>query len=173
VTDIQSAQLSFCAAIAAAVIAAIGPWLLHLRETRVRIKADVMEERKKALFDALKVIDLVYASVDFKFNDQNRPALNQTPWSVQLARDAVNRMIVYCVDPAKTVATFRRAIGLYNPVVESPRGFSFDGITAFRKEVARELELPGWPDEDATYSWIYSLPGTAEQAKFRELQFPK
>ena len=66
---------------------------------------------------------------------------NPTEWDINLARNATNKMLIYCKDPKNTVNAFYNAVGLYNPSIESAPGISPKYLDDFRKQVALELGL--------------------------------
>jgi len=151
-------NLQFYSAILAAVIIAGGSIYVNYSNAKAKIHHELLAKRKDALFQALQVIDLVYANTDFS----GMPPARGRKWDIQLAREAMNRMVIYCKDPDKTVRSFMQAIGLHNQRTESPPTYSAGNIHDFRKEAARELELPEVTYEDSEKTWIYSLPGTEE-----------
>jgi hypothetical protein len=126
-----------------------------------------LQERKSALFDALKVIDFVYANEPLT----GQAPLNPKEWDIQLARDAMNKMIIYYQNPQRTVETFSKAIGIYNPSVnKKPQGVDIKSLEAFRKEIARELNLPEVTFTDPNMVWIASLAGTREAKESEKLK---
>jgi hypothetical protein len=158
----RSEWITFAAMIVVAILGATSSFLLRYLETRDRIRHEVLEERKSALFDALKVIDHVYANSSFSAS----PPLGQSKWDIQLARDAMNKMLIYCGKPEQTVETFIKAVGITNPATESVRTYSASDVNLFRKEVARELGVPV-AKYDSNRAWIYMLPGTVEESIVR------
>ena len=151
--------IAFVAAIVSSALVAWSGFRLHHLEQETQRKHEILQERKSALFDALKVIDLVYANEPLT----GQAPLNAKEWDIELARDAMNRMIIYCQNPQRTVGTFRRAIGLYDPSVSGqPPGVDLRSLEAFRKDIARELSLPEVTFTDPNMVWIASLAGTAE-----------
>ncbi len=137
------------------VLAGFGSFLL---EQKAKRNYEILQERKVALFDALNVIDLVYANERLN----NTDPLNPKEWDINLARQAMNKMVIYCKDPQNTVTAFYNAIGLYNPDVESAPGIRLKYLDDFRKQVALELGLPKFKFSDPNKTWIYSLTGTKE-----------
>ncbi|MGO9325290.1 MAG: hypothetical protein ACLP07_12085 [Terracidiphilus sp.] len=85
---------------------------------------------------------------------------NPHKWDIQLARDADNEMRVYCKFP-ETLNLFRKAVGLYNPAVSKAAGVDLEALDEFRRQVARELELPTPVPSDKNLVWISSLAGAA------------
>jgi len=85
-------------------------------------------------------------------------------WDIQLARNADNQMRVYCQFP-ETLANFRTAVGLYNPATEKPPGINLEALDRFRKQVARELNLPEPVGLDKDLAWISTLAGATSGAK--------
>jgi len=162
----SAAWLAFVAAIVSATIVAVSGFWLHYANQSGQRKHEILQERKIALFDALKVIDLVYANEPLT----GQAPLNPKEWDIELARDAMNKMIIYCRNPQRTVGTFRKAIGLHNlSVAGSSPGVNLESLEEFRKQVARELKLPEVTFTDPNMVWIASLAGTAE-AKESERQ---
>jgi hypothetical protein len=127
-------------------------------EQEAKRNYEISQERKVALFDALNVIDLVYSNERLNNSDP----LNSREWDINLARQAMNKMLIYCKDPQKTITTFYGAIGLYNPDVESVPGVRLKCLDDFRRQVAFELGLPEFKFRDSDKIWLYSLSGTKE-----------
>ena len=151
--------IAFAAAIVSSALVASSGFVLHYIEEQSQQKHEILQERKDALFNALKVIDLVYSNEPLT----GQAPLNPKDWDIELARDAMNKMIIYCQNPQKTVGTFRKAIGLYDPTIsgQSP-GVDLKSLEEFRKNIARELNLPEVTFTDPNMVWIASLAGTAE-----------
>jgi len=129
-------------------------WMFH-RGRKDAIKHQIMQNRKEALFGALEVIDHVYANSKFG----GEPPVGPHAWDIQLARDSVNKMIVYCKAPKTTIELFNKAIGLHNPEVETAPEFSPKDLEEFRAQVCRELEMPELTYKDESCVWISTLPG--------------
>jgi hypothetical protein len=132
-------------------------WRLDQREKR---QQEIMQHRKDALLSALQVIDHVYANSSF----EKRPAANPHLWDVTLARDAMNKMIIYCEDPDRTVQAFSKAIGLHNPHSQSPVTFSPSDLQHFRNVICDELKLSPTNYANKELLWISKLPGTSNVA---------
>ncbi len=128
-------------------------WTTQQRDVADRSR-ELLQERRQALLDALTVIDWVYANTPFRGTSKTPPRT----WDVQLARDAMNRMYVYCRDPQRTIAVFVYAIGAHNPEIEQPQDLSPARVNAFRREVARELDF-SLSDLDDTHAWLAGLNG--------------
>jgi hypothetical protein len=140
-------------------------------EQEAKRKFDIFQERKKALFDALHAIDLVYGNECWNGEDP----LNPKEWDIELARSATNKMLLYCKDPQKTIDAFYKALGLYNPTVEKATGAHPKYLDEFRKQAANELELPAFQASNPNYTWIASLAGTkeAKEVKRRKARGPE
>lgn len=124
-------------------------------ETREdQIKHELLEHRRQTLFEALKVIDNVYSNEPL----QDGKAPDPHKWDIQLARDVDNEMRIYCKYP-ETPVMFRAAIGLYNPSVQKAPGISVKALDDFRRQVAKELELPEPIGSDPNLAWISNLAG--------------
>jgi hypothetical protein len=132
----------------------------HLDRTAA-INDRLVEHRRAALFDALRVIDHVYSNEPIG-RDGRAPSPHN--WDIQLARDADNQMRVYCKFP-ETLTSFRTALGLYNPVNQRRPGIDIEGLDHFRKQVARELDLPDPVGFDKDTVWIESLTGATSEPK--------
>ena len=111
----------------------------------------LVEHRRAALFDALKVIDHVYSNEPIG-RDGRAPGPHN--WDIQLARDADNQMRVYCQFP-ETLTSFRTALGLHN-LTQKPPGINLEALDHFRMQVARELDLPRPVGLDQDVVWINS-----------------
>lgn len=157
-SDSRAAWVAFSAAILASTVTCVSGFLLRYWDGREKRDFEIMAERKEALLDALSVIDLVYSNEPL---NETTP-LNSKEWDIALARNAFNRMLIYCKQPDKTVEAFRKAVGLYNPGRETPPGIRLGYLVEFRKEVARELGLPELKFVDPNIVWIQSLAGTKE-----------
>ena len=159
--------ISFWGNIIAALVVAIGAsWSVHIfnLEQEAKRKHEILQERKVALFDALHVIDLVYANSNWN----GSLPLNPTEWDINLARNATNKMLIYCKDPKNTVNAFYNAVGLYNPSIESAPGISPKYLDDFRKQVALELGLQEFKATDPKRTWIASLTGTKEAKEYKK-----
>jgi hypothetical protein len=137
-----------------AVAALLATVYFQYRTREDQINHELLEHRRTALFDALTVIDHVYS---------NEPLLNGKPsnphkWNIQFARDTDNQMRIYCKYP-ETVSAFRKAIGLYNPSIQKAPGVDLKALDDFRKQVAKELELPEPVGIDPNTVWINNLSG--------------
>lgn len=133
----------------------------HHLDRVATINDRLVEHRRAALFDALKVIDHVYSNEPVG-RDGRPPSPHN--WDIQLARDADNQMRVYCQFP-KTLKSFRAALGLYNPATQKPPGTNLEELDHFRKQVARELDLPAPVGLDKDLVWINSLAGATSEPK--------
>ena len=78
--------------------------------------------------------------------------------------------MIYCENPKTTLTSFYKAIGLHNPQVESAPGVNLKGLEEFRREVARESNLPELKFSDPDITWIYSLSGTKEAENEKALK---
>jgi type II secretory pathway pseudopilin PulG len=128
-------------------------WRLDQREKR---QQEIMQHRKEALLSALQVIDHVYANTAWNA----RPATNPHRWDITLARDAMNKMIIYCKNPDRTVEAFSKAVGLHNPDTQSPGTYSPTDLQQFRNIICDELELSPTNYANKEALWISKLPGT-------------
>jgi heme exporter protein D len=116
----------------------------------------LMEHRRQALFDALEVVDHVYANEALG----GRPASNPHKWDIQLARRAMNGIIVYCDNPERLLDALKRSIGLHNPSAgEKPRGVDLGALDQLRAEVGRELRQRSPYKGDPNATWISTLSG--------------
>lgn len=127
-------------------------------EQEAKRNYEILQERKAALFDALHVVDLVYANERLN----NMDPLNPKEWDINLARNAMNKMLIYCKDPNNMVTAFNNAVGLYNPDKEAVPGIKLESLDEFRKQIACELNLPKFEANNPDKIWIYSLTGTKE-----------
>jgi hypothetical protein len=121
----------------------------------------LLEHRREALFNALKVIDHVYLNEPL---GQNGHVSNPHQWDIQLARDADNQMRIYCQFP-ETFTSFRAALGLHNPSVQRSNGVSLKALDGFRKQVARELKLAEPVGFNQDMVWIENLAGASSEPK--------
>ena len=141
--------------------ALIATLYFHHLDRNAAISDRLLEHRRAALFDALKVIDHVYSNEPIG-RDGRAPSPHN--WDIQLARDADNQMRVYCQFP-ETLTSFRTALGLYNPAIQKPPGINLEALDHFRMQVARELDLPGPVGFDKDAAWIDSLTGATSEPK--------
>ena len=128
--------------------------LFHFLDQSQAGHEKLLEHRREALFSALRIIDYVFSNQSFN----GLPPLHPREVDLQSARDAENQMRIYCEDP-QTVASFRRAPGLYNPSVEKPKGVNIEALDQFRKQIAKELELGKPIGTDPDMTWIANLDG--------------
>jgi hypothetical protein len=155
-TEERSAWLAAWAAILCTfltIAVQIGNYFLAARDKH---HEDLLEHRREALISALEVIDHVYANVSFS----GQPPSNPHKWDVSTARQAMNRMIIYCKDPNRAVAAFSKAAGMRN-LDAQPQQIPFGpkNLAEFRDVICDELELPSIKYKDTNMVWIYSLPG--------------
>jgi len=97
----------------------------------------LLERRHTALMSALQAIDHEYSNERWDNGDPRDPH----PWNIQVARDADNQIRIYCGDP-QTHVLLLRALNVHNPATESPKVITTTALYEFRKQIARELELP-------------------------------
>lgn len=116
----------------------------------------ILEKRQEALLLALQVIDHVYANSAF----DNGPKSNPHEWDITLAREAMNKMILYCANPKRTIGAFSKAIGLHNPKTQLTPMYGPRDLSEFRCIVCEELELPKTNYIDSQNVWIAQLPGS-------------
>jgi hypothetical protein len=155
---IRSAKIIAATGIMATVVSSglsVGSilWSIHHTETTDREK-EILHGSRQALLDGLTAIDMFYMNTPL----HGLPRPEGRKWDLQSARDAMNRMYVYCRDPQRTVAAFLYAIGTHNPIFEEPQDFSPDRVNAFRREVARELGF-SLSDVDDEHAWLAGLHG--------------
>ena len=156
-----SSMIRWIGIFAVVLAAVIPPALSSYLTARATINQEVMQRRQEALFDALRVVNYVYANSDFS----GFPAPAGPRWDMMMARDAMNKMLVYCERPETTVKVWERSIGVH-PFGTPATTYSAAGIDDFRKAVARELHRRT-PSLDSAMSWMYSLPGTVEESIMR------
>ena len=128
-------------------------WLSAKQGTKTQ---EILEYRRNALFSALQVIDHVYANTEWNGKEMS----DAHEWDIKEARNAINKMIVYCKDPDRTVGAFMNAIGVHNPDIEPPGMYSPQLLSEFRHIVCMELELPKTNFIDDKRIWLAQLPGT-------------
>ena len=110
-TEVQVALIAAVVAVVVALISLIAQVTVWFLDKRAQRRDELLEKRRAALLSALETIDHVYAKTSF----DNSPPANPHKWSIDLARGAMNGMIVFCKNPTKAVAAFSKAIGLHNP----------------------------------------------------------
>ena len=158
-TNQLSSWIPLVTSIIAVLISGAFGALNYAHSRRSAIYDRRLAERQRALFDALRVIDLVYCNSEFS----GMPKPTKREWDIQLARDAVNRMTIYCKDSERTIRAFYASVGLHNPESQKPPIYSCASINLFRREVARELDIKSDVFTDDTNAWISKLPGGANQ----------
>ena len=119
-----------------------------------------MQHRKEALLAALQVIDHVYANTAWT----GRLPMNPHRWDITLARDAMNKMIIFCKNPDRAFHGFSEAVGLHNPDTQSSGTYGPGDLHEFRKIVCEELEVPQTNYDNRDVTWIEKLPGTDANA---------
>jgi hypothetical protein len=128
---------------------------LHNEDQQATRREKLLEHRREMLFSALKVIDNVYSNEPFN----GQPPVHPLEFEVQTARDIDNGIRIYCEYP-ETVASFRKALGLFNPSEgEKPKGVNPEALDQFRAQVAKELDLPNPIGTDRRLVWISNLDG--------------
>ncbi len=142
-----------------AFLALIATLYFHHLDRNAAIEDRLLEHRREALFNALRVIDHVYSNEPLG-RDGHPPSPHH--WDIQLARDADHQMRVYCQFP-ETLTSFRTALGLHNPTVQKAPGINVEALDSFRKQVARELNLPPPIGLDRNMVWIDSLAGATSK----------
>ena len=154
-----SAWIAFGAVILA-LIATVGMQVWDRQQQR---EHEILAKREEALLQALHVIDNVYANSHFS----GLPQLPRREWDIDEARDAMNKILIYCEDPNKTMGAFLRCVGR-DPIARQPAPYNVGMIQGFREEVARELHLPKvtWHDPECT--WFVVLPGTREELEMKK-----
>lgn len=114
----------------------------------------LLEHRRETLFSALQIVGYVFSNQPFN----GQAPLHPHQFDLQLARDVENQIRIYCGDP-QTIASFRLALGIYNPSVEQRKGVSVEYLEQFRRQIAKELELDQPIGSDPKLAWILSLDG--------------
>jgi hypothetical protein len=148
----------FYAALIAAIVSSVSilfQYYSRQEDLANAVRKEIMQQRKEALLQALEVIDNLYANE----NIEKRKDFIKHPWSIQKARDAMNKMIIYCEDPQTTVSMYREILGVNNPFYEKPKTFRLYNIQDFRVQVAKELHLPPVVFRDTSFIWISRLNG--------------
>jgi hypothetical protein len=97
----------------------------------------------------------VYANSEF----DNQPPNHPHDWDINLAREAMSGMVVFCRNPEKTVGAFAKAIGIHNPGAGQSGAYGPKDLAAFRKAVCEELGLSAPTYDNQSVVWISSLPG--------------
>ena len=107
--EAKTAWIAFIAAIIASTITAVSGFYLHYLEAKQRAEKELLANRREALLEALEVIDNVYANVDF-YNAKGEVVPKTKPhnWPMQKARNAINKMLIYCADPANAFSGANR-----------------------------------------------------------------
>jgi hypothetical protein len=77
----------------------------------------------------------------------------------------MNKMLIYCANPKRTVNAFTKAIGVHNSQMQKAPKYGPKDLAEFRKIVCEELYLPVTNYDDANITWIYRLPGTEKECK--------
>lgn len=151
---------TFYAAFLAFIVSSFGlyqQYVFREDDKELAFKSEIMQERKQALLQALQVIDHSYENMrPEKFNQYYKPH----PWKTQEARDAMNKMMLYCEDPQTTIKVFIQTLGAYNPSIDSSRSITYYGIQNFRRQVAIELHLTPINYTDSSMVWIAHLAGS-------------
>jgi hypothetical protein len=114
----------------------------------------LLEHRRTALMLALQAIDHEYSNERWDNGDPCDPH----PWNIQLAHDADNQIRIYCGDP-QTHVLFLNALNVHNPATERPKVITTTALDEFRKQIARELELPEPSTAEPNRAWICHLSG--------------
>jgi hypothetical protein len=131
----------------------------RILDAKGKKKLAIIEKRQEALLLALQVIDHVYANT--AFNDASKS--NPHEWDITLAREAMNKMILYCANPKRTIDAFSKAIGLHNPETQTAAQYGPRYLAEFRSVVCDELDLPITNHTDPDIVWIAQLPGSKKE----------
>ncbi|MCX7380812.1 MAG: hypothetical protein NT133_05170 [Alphaproteobacteria bacterium] len=159
--DISSSLVAAIASSGAVILGMvnIAVAIIHKRgDRRLEYPNRILEHRREALMLALQVIDYVYSNLSF-----SGLPFTPRPWDGQLARDADNKIMIYCKYP-DTRKCFIEAMGLHNPTTMQPRDINPSLLDKFRRQVALELELES-PQVDQEMIWICDLPGAGIKAQ--------
>jgi len=147
---------TFYAAVVAAVVSLLVAYQQHkyrMEDLKKAADKELLQERRSALLTALEVVDNVYVNKNITKDKNFKPK----PWPMQKARDAINKMIIYCEAPQETVVMFRQVMGIYD---EKEKNNKFKpNISDFRRQVAKELHLPAVAFDDPNFLWYGNLPG--------------
>jgi hypothetical protein len=152
---------TFYAALVAALVTSYSLYQqssFHSQDREFVTQQDLRQERKKALFDVLQTIDRVYANTPF-VTGKDTMKVHPESFAMADARDMFNRLAIYCKYPQQTIDTFYYAIGA-SGVHSGPAYYSAGNIQAFRRQVARELDLPIMQFSDSfDRYWLSNLRG--------------
>lgn len=154
--ELQVAWITSTVAIVSLAATITVQLVLRFLDKRAERKREIMQFRREALHKALRVIDHVYANVQFG----QTPAAKPHTWDIAEAWEAWNMMILYCGNPRAATDAFGAAIGLGSDRTPNNRLFGPADLTRFREIVACELEAPGDSSVDPTRVWIARLPGS-------------
>jgi type II secretory pathway pseudopilin PulG len=154
--ELQVVWITSAVAIVSLAATILVQLVLRFLDKRAERKKEVMQLRREALHNALRVIDHVYSNVGF---GQTAPAKPHA-WDIAEAWEAWNMMILYCANPRAATDAFGAAVGLGSDGVPASRPFGPADLVRFRKVVATELETPGDSSVDPARVWIAKLPGT-------------
>ena len=135
--QVTAALITGAVAIIAVVTTNVVQIVLRFLERRSERSRAILELRQEALHTALLVIDHVYANSSF----DGRPPSDPHTWDINLAREAMNKMIIYCKDPRASVAAFAKAIGLHNPQTQTAPGYGPRDRALFISVICKELGI--------------------------------
>jgi len=158
--QIIAAWIAGSVAILSMVTTVVLQIVFRWRDQKEKRRHEILQHRKEALLAALQVIDHVYANTAWG----GRPATNPHKWDITLARDAMNKMIIYCKDPDRAVRAFSKAVGLHNPDTQTVGKYGPADLQAFRRIACEELEVPVSNYDSKDTVWIGQLPGTDSRA---------
>ena len=144
-------------------VTTLAPFVLRLVEQRHDRNRELMQRRRDALHLALDVIDHVYENVKWNGQDPVRPH----QWDESQAREAWNKMLLYCAEPDDTVARFAAALALRDPN-EQPIPLRTDAVAAFRAQVRKELGTRPATPTAVDRRWIATLPGSGAERVERD-----
>ena len=150
--------IAFIGALIASIVTGVSGFLLYLKSKKDTRRQYVLDQRREPLFEALQAINHVYANTEWA----DKPPLNPSEWDITLARTALNKINVYCENPAAVIKAFHRAVGMNGET------YTAASINEFIRECARELNLPVIKFTEQDKAWIASLPGTEEAKEFEK-----
>jgi hypothetical protein len=160
ISDPRAATVLYAAIIAAttSLISIIMQIIFKATDRKEKKSSNVFEKRQEALLLALQAIDHTYANTAFDDKQESR----EHEWDITIARDAMNKIIIYCKNPERTVTAFLDAMGVHNPEIESPKIYGPEQLDKFRNIICDELDLPRLSRCNKNHQWIVSLPGAKQ-----------
>ncbi len=164
--QIKAALISGAMTIFAAFVAACAV-SLQIQESR---NAELLKARKDAYELAFKVLNYSLASVPLTTETGKCLPVNNTKWDAMMAREAMDKLILYASNPSKSVNLFKYALGVKG--VEGVRNDKVLALIEFRELAAIDLGTPALERtiDNMNSAWLIELEGSTSDVRCIKLK---